>query len=261
MQVKKAIEFVDIYLRYDKQNAQAWAVLGQAYYQIKGKETEALEAFAKAIALDENQLEAHWSRGLIYLAQEEGQLAINDLIIVLNALPKNFDINLQFARALFYATRYEECVNALKRTQELAETDTQLGEFFFYHGQIFEALNSPLPAQADYEALLALPEEAVLPEWREFAIERLLVLNPPTPTPTPTNTVTRTPTITPTPTTTPTITHTPTATPTITPTPTITLTPTITRTPSATLAVTLTLTPSPTRTLRSTATRTPTRTP
>jgi tetratricopeptide (TPR) repeat protein len=256
----KALEMIEIYLRYDKKNALAWAVLGQIYTQTKGEEAKALEAFSQAIALDDKQLDAHWSRGLIYLSQQEGQLAINDLIIVLNALPKNFDINLQFARALFYANRYEECVNTLKRTQELAETDTQLGEYFFYHGQIFEALNSPVAAQADYEALLALPPEALMPEWIKFATERLLILNPPTPTPTSTNTLTRTPTITPTPsvTPTPTITRTITPTPTVTLKPTITRTPTITLTPSRTPVVTITLTPSPTRTLRRTATRTPT---
>jgi tetratricopeptide (TPR) repeat protein len=58
--------------------ADAWNYLGLAYHQ-SGQPTEAAEAYKKALALDQNLVEAHYNLGCLWLEQNHPDLAKSEL--------------------------------------------------------------------------------------------------------------------------------------------------------------------------------------
>lgn len=226
---QQAIEALDVYVRINEQDGEAWYALAQAYYQSEGDADLVIEALDNAIQLEQNLAEAYALRGELRLANGEGQAAVNDFVQARRLNPDSFEISLGFSQALFIASRFEDANAQINATENLAADDEQQAAIHFWRAQIQEALGNSVRAVQEWQALLDLPERAVNVSWLEFAQERLLELRKPTATFTPTSTNTRTPTSTQTPSSTPTSTRTPTATRTSTPT--RTLTPTPSRTP------------------------------
>jgi hypothetical protein len=97
--------------------------------------------------------------------------------------PYSFDLNLQFGRALFTAERYEVALSTFNRAFDMAETDSQRGQIYYYRALTQEANGAAFLAVKDWQALLDLPEGSVPKEWLEAAQERLGVTPSPTPTP------------------------------------------------------------------------------
>jgi tetratricopeptide (TPR) repeat protein len=224
-----AIDTLKTYLLYQPDEAQAWALLGQAYYGNKQYDPEAMQALSKAIELDRNQADPYLYRGLIYLDQNQGQDAVNDLVVARRLDSKSFEASLGLARGLFATNRLNDARGQFSTSLDLAQNDEQRAQVYFYRAQVLEALGNPPAARQDWQALLDLPEATVPADWAALAQKRLAPTATATFTATPTPTASRTPTMTPTPT--PTRTPTPSRTPTATRTPTPSLTPTITRTP------------------------------
>jgi tetratricopeptide (TPR) repeat protein len=263
---KEAQKLIETYLLYEDQDPQAWLIYGLSAFQ-NGDREAAFKAMDKALALDERLPDAYRYRGLLYLESGEGQKAVNDLVEAVRFKPNDFEINLELGRALLVAERYMDAYKQLNSTQDLAETDAQLAEVFYWRGRTLEAGSNPNAAEVDYLALLALPSESVPPAYISFAKARLVAIKSPTPTASSTSTKTLTPTVTPTPTPTPTRTRT--ATPTVRPSATATATPTLKPSTTATASQTsipsktspASKTPAPSRTPTKTAARTATRTP
>lgn len=245
---RQAYRYIEIYTRYIEDDPQAWTLMGIASYRI-GRYEDALEAFDKAIEIDDTQITAYANRGLTHLELDDAQSAINDLIFAVRAEPNSFDINLNLGRALYEADRYGVALQQFDSTENIAQTDVELAKVYYYRAQAFIANENPRAAQVDLEALLDLPEEAVPSEWIEDAESQLLELNPPTSTTTSTRTPLPTATSTPSPT--------PTSTATSTTTPTLPPTPTSTSTSTATFTMTSTTTRSPMPTTTRTLTPTP----
>src|SRR6185437_8598904 len=59
-------------------NAQAWNYLGLAYHQ-SGDANDAVDAYKKALSLDQNLVEAHYNLGCLWLEQNRPDLAKGDL--------------------------------------------------------------------------------------------------------------------------------------------------------------------------------------
>jgi tetratricopeptide (TPR) repeat protein len=233
---EEALEKIQIYLPFDEENIRAKYILGQALYETDDEEA-ALEAFDEVLRLDNRYADAYWYRGQIFLNNGEGQQAVNEFYTASLIVPQSFIVNLDLGRALWVAERIDDALQQLNVTEDLAETDAQLAEVLYWRGQVLEAGQNPRAALQAYTELLAFPEESIPLKFRQFAQERLLVLNPPTVTPTVTLTVTLTPTKTLT--ASPTSTQTKTATSTQRP----TATPTATRTPTVSRTATRTSTP------------------
>jgi tetratricopeptide (TPR) repeat protein len=219
---REALEKIEIYLPFAELDARAWFLLGQARYET-GNEEAALTALDEAIRLDNRNGDAYWYRGRIFLNQEEGQKAVNDLYTASLILPQSFVVNLDLARALLAAERLTDAIQQFMVAESFAENHSQLAEALYWRGQALEEAGNPSAAAQVYTELISLPEDEVKMVFRLFALERILVLNPPTATATSTSTSTSTPTLTSTPT------------PRISPTPTKTATRTavFTRTPTA----------------------------
>jgi tetratricopeptide (TPR) repeat protein len=241
-----AQEALKTFLTYQGDDAAGWAAMGQlsarlfspaqAYLEfpadLKAKDLEAaLDAFERADALDNKAPlpDVYFYRGLVYLAQGEGQKTVNDLLFARKLAPKSFPISLGLARALYIANRLVDARPQFDASLDLAKTDTERAAVYYWRAQVLEKLGNPPAARRDWEALLGLPEEALPAGWAETAAEHIATLNTPTATATPTRSAT--PTVTPTLTKTPSPTATPA--PTQTPSPTPSPAPTKSSTPKA----------------------------
>lgn len=230
-ELREAGQAIRVYLEFEDQTAAAWTVQGQTLYA-SGQYSQTVTALTRALNLDRGQTLALRYRGLALIELGQGQKAVNDLGIVLQGNSSAFQPNVEFSRALLTANRLDDALGQINHAEDLAESDADLAQLFYYRAQIYEGLGNLPRASDDWKALRALPEEAVPARWRALAEARLKATAT---LPPPTATVTRTATRTPLPSATPTQTRTPrpSATPTATrtPRPSQTPTPTATRTP------------------------------
>ena len=237
-----ASHYLEIYLRYVTDEADAWAAYGRALFEQGDHFEQAMQAFDLALTLDENSFTALLFRGLSYLEVGEGQLAVNDLFIARNFDRDSFAASLGLARALSLAERNNDAISQFTSSEQLASTDQQRAEVYYWRANAFSETGDWGSAVKDYQALLELPGEAISEDWINEAQDYITQL-----TPTPTMTPSPIP-----PTNTPTV-ATPTSSPTFTATPTVaTSTPTLTKTATPTE-----ITPSPTATPRPSQTSQP----
>lgn len=229
----QASHFLEIYLRYETEDSSAWAAYGRALFESDGQFDQTMAAFDRALALDENSFTALLYRGLSYLEAGHGQLAVNDLFLARNFDRESFVASLGLARALSQAERFDDAISQFKGSEQLAATEPQLAEVYYWRASTYRLIEDRVSALQDFQALLELTSDAIPETWVKEA-QRYIIELTPTPTMTPTvPTATLTPTITATPTvptSTPTITRTPTATK-VTPTPTKTARPSQTTQP------------------------------
>lgn len=242
-----ALKALEVYVRYDTTNGEAFAALGEAYYQ-QEKYKQALSMLEKALELKPNLTRAYFFRGMTRLYFEQGQPAVNDLVIARTFDSRSFDINLGLGRALFQANRLSEARDTITSCETLATTDKERSSIFYWRAKVIEAIGNHPTALKDWNALLKLPKGAVIEEWLEEARLAVAATATPVKTATPTKVkATETPK--------------PTATkpPTVTPKPSATKPPTSTPKPTATKPPTKT--PLPTATKQASATPKATRTP
>jgi len=238
----QAIHFLEIYLRYVKDDPYIWAIYGQALFDDGEQLEQAMLAFDLALDLDENSLTALLFRGYAFLELGEGQLAVNDLFIARNFDRESFRASIGLARALALSERYDDAISQFTGSEQLSKNLLQQAEVYYWRAKTFDKIKDFKSAGQDFLALIDLSSEEIPEDWTEEAQSYLFQL---TPTPTMTNSP-------PPPTDTPTQ-MTPTITSTSTPMPTkITPSPTLTRTPTAT-----SITPSPSPTFQPTKTAQP----
>ncbi len=197
----QALDAIDVYLIYAPDDATAWMIKGQGLF-LKKEYSGTLEALNHAIELDRKQTDAYYYRGLTLLELgQDPDRAVNDIYYILQIKPKSFQVNLDFGRALLADNRLSEALAQVRRALDLAETDAEKAQAYYYRALTYEAIGNVPTAIKDWKALLALPEEAAPAEWRELAeahVKATVTPPPPTPTITRTPTVTRTPSRTPT---------------------------------------------------------------
>ena len=201
-----AQEVLDTYLQYAPEDAEGWMALGQSYMRIRGPEDAyaglihsmvkddleaAMQAFEHAQELDEELPGVYLYRAVTYLAQEQGQKAVNDLMSARRLDSNSFAINLGLARALLAAGRVDDAISQVNSCERLAADESQLAGVYYWRALAVEANGSGLAAAPDWQALLDLSEDAVPAVWRRAAEQHILAL---TPTPTATSTPEFTPT-------------------------------------------------------------------
>ncbi len=219
-QYATAQEPLETYVLYAENDAAGWTALGQSYLRLPGMEQAlvalaappkardleaALAAFEKAEALDANDLSSYFFRAMAYLLDGEGQKAVNALVEARRLEPNDFAVNLAMGIALVQAGRGGDGLNQLYASERLADNDARLALVYSWRARAAQEMGNGRDAKADWEALLALPAEALPAGWADEANNALLALSTPSPTPT----ATRTPRPSLTPTLTPTATRTP----------------------------------------------------
>jgi tetratricopeptide (TPR) repeat protein len=186
---KEALEALDIYTEYEPDDAQAWLWRAQALYQTH-KYSQAVEAVNNALSLQRELPEAYFYRGLANLELNQGQKAVNDFLVSLRGNAQSFRHNLNLGRALLTAERYTDARGQLTACEDLAGSDEELAQVYYYRALSSEALENRPAAIKDWQLLLALPEDSVQTAWLRKASLALT----PTPTITPTFTPSPTPT-------------------------------------------------------------------
>jgi len=194
-QPKKSSGLLQTYLLYYAQDAQSWALLGQAYW-MQNETDQALEALNRAIKINDRLASAYLYRGLTYLDLEQVSDALDDLTLAQKYAPKDFMANLALGRAMLSNGTAGSAYMQFNETQNFAQTDQDLAALYYWRALAQEAREEPASAALDWQALLDLPTDAVSTEWLAEAQNHILALTP-TATPTPTHTPTPTPTRTP----------------------------------------------------------------
>jgi len=184
-QPEKAQPFAQTYLLYEKDDVDGWVVLGITRYQIGEDYDAALDAFERALLLNPDLVDVYYYRGLAYLSMDDAKSAVNDLAKASRLDSRSFDVAIALGQALIAADRGADAVRQFKAAEAIAEGDAELAIVYYWRAQANTAVNSIAAAIKDWEALLALPEDAVPEDWLEEAQEYLLAL---TPTPVPTET-------------------------------------------------------------------------
>jgi len=207
-----AREVLEIYVQYAEEDARGWLAMGQAYMEFTGPEQAyrdlvqkartrdveaAMQAFERAIELDKTLPGVYLYRAVTHLAMNEGQSAVNDLMMARRLDTNSFAINLGLGRALLIAERLDDARAQIDSSEKLAENDAQLAAVYYWRAMTMEAGNLERAAAPVWEAMLNLADDSVPEEWRLVAMAHIAAL-------TPTPTVTFTPTASSTPTTTPT---------------------------------------------------------
>jgi tetratricopeptide (TPR) repeat protein len=189
---QQAVNALETYLDYETDNPVGWLALAQAYAGFNQSEQayaqslppledqtyeSALAAFDAAIEINEDNPELYLYRGLLYLAQGEGQSAVNDFVSARKLDSKSFPVNLALGRALLTAGRPREAYAQIDGSLARASSDSQLAMVYFWRAMAAEEDGLDSSAVEDWQALLALPAEALLPGWSEIAEEHLMLLS------------------------------------------------------------------------------------
>ncbi len=184
----QAMQALQTYLTYGSPTLQTALLYGKLLYR-QGDYSAALEQIDQVIQ-EKNLPEARFYRGLIYLKQERIAEAVYELRVALTSAQDSFDVNIALAEAYFLNRQFGNAYLQADTAFRLAETDTQRAQVYYWRAKAQEQIGQPKGAERDWNALLALPPEAVPAAWRTEARTRLAALRTPSPTPT----FTRTPT-------------------------------------------------------------------
>lgn len=201
----KALEVLEIYTLYSDDSSEAFMFLGATYFS-RNEYEKALTALNLALRLDNTSSQAHYWRGETYMALEEYEKAREDFTQALRYNQNFYDAGIGSVRSYFALGDFNNGYAELLKFERLINTDTDRATFLYLRAVSLGNIGFPREALRDWEALLALPEEAVTDEMRAEAqakIDELRKVTPPPATRIPTNTIaptnTRMPTATPTP--------------------------------------------------------------
>lgn len=219
-----ALDALGLYVAYETDDATAFAFLGQAYYEKKDYKA-AVEYLDKAYKLEPTGLSKfRFYRGFANLELDNIDQALEDLEKAYEVDETSFEINFAIMRINYIQEKFGTAYLKAESLKSLAETDEQTALVLYWHALIQEKRGEGRDAIRDWQALLAMDEDAMTAEMRADAETHLKSFVTATNTPKkPTATATRKPG-------------------TATPTPKVNTTPTATKTPKATA------TPAPTKT-------------
>ena len=191
-----SISALETYTKYIQSDYRPYIWLGLAYTQ-KGNFQDAVNAFTKALTLEDALFEANLGRAQAYYAINDFENSQADFETTLRINSKTFEGHSGYAKTLFALEKFAEAYNQINIADAYDQTPEQKGIVFYWRAMALERLNQPEVAAKDWVALLALPRDAVPSEWLDEAYKHLEAMGVDSTTITPG--VTRTPTRTPTP--------------------------------------------------------------
>ena len=133
-------------------DARLHATSGQALARA-GKTEEALAEYDAALAFDPHYAEALYSRGLLYQAQRQHQLAIDDFTSANGLTPQRAEPLL--ARAISYLAM-EKAREAAADLDEASQADPQNAQVWSTRGLAYERLGDKDKASASYNRAIAI---------------------------------------------------------------------------------------------------------
>jgi tetratricopeptide (TPR) repeat protein len=194
-EIEKAIGVLQTYTTFEEESAPGWYTLGLAYVEHEDYEV-AIEVLDKARTYQPNLYQARYYRGEAYLGLEQYDLAIEDFVYSKGVYPNWFEPQIAHGIALFLSGDDFEGYKQVNASKGYAETDAQFAKVYYWRAKAYAALGEEYAdvEEADWEALLDLPEEAMPEDWIKEAQKELgREVSPPSPTPAPETSPTPTP--------------------------------------------------------------------
>jgi tetratricopeptide (TPR) repeat protein len=133
-------------------DAQAYNLRGQALVR-SGKTDEALAEFDHAIALDPNNADALYNRGLLYQSDKQHPLAIDDFSAANGLTPQRAEPLL--ARAISYLA-LDKLKEAAADLDEASEADPQNAQIWTTRGLVYERLGDRTKAASSYARAISI---------------------------------------------------------------------------------------------------------
>jgi tetratricopeptide (TPR) repeat protein len=127
-------------------DAQSHNIRGQALAR-SGKNEQALAEFDQAIAIDPNNADALYNRGLLYQADKQHQSAIDDFTAASGLTPQRAEPLLGRAISRLALDRVREAAADL---DEAAQADPQNAQVWVTRGQAYERLGDRTKAAGSY---------------------------------------------------------------------------------------------------------------
>lgn len=189
-QPDEAMKALQTYVTYAEENQFTLFLQGKLDYLAGDYET-ALEKLDASIKLKNDPM-ARLYRGLTHIELGHGPNAIYELRVAILSFPESFEAQIGLTRAYMLDKKYGNAYLQAEQAFPLAETDEQRVQVYYWRANAQEKMGQLAGAKRDWEALLALPAEAVPAAWRTEARQHLVAMTTPSVTPT----VTRTPTAT-----------------------------------------------------------------
>lgn len=171
-QYSESIETLQSYLAFAGDDGAAWQTLGMSY-QLGGQEDLALEAFERALSLDSNLPQAAYYRGLHELETNQATSAVADFRVAVTNAPDWFEARIFLAAAYLATDNPSGAFFEINAGSRLAKSDEQRAMLFYWRATALEALGQNSTALADWQSLLNLPVDAVPPDWRATAQQRV----------------------------------------------------------------------------------------
>jgi tetratricopeptide (TPR) repeat protein len=171
-QLDKALGVLQTYILYQPDNLDALITLGSAY-NARGDYSTALDVLNQAVSMDKNNVEANYQRGLAYFNLGNGKQAVRDFRVAYGYDPKHFGAAFGLARAYDLNGFSGDAYNQMEAALGLAKTDEQKAQCIYYEAIYAGKINDPLTARKKWQALLALPEDAMPYDWRLTAMDHL----------------------------------------------------------------------------------------
>jgi tetratricopeptide (TPR) repeat protein len=187
-QTDEALKSMETYVTYAEEDEFTLFLQGKLNY-LSGDYETALEKLDASIELKASP-EARLYRGLTYIKLERAPEAVYELRVALQSFPESFEVKIALSQAFLMNNDAGNAFQQAEQAFKFAETDDQRAQVYYWRAKSLEEMGQFAPAKRDWEALLALPAEAVPAAWRTEARQHLTAMTTPSVTPT----VTRTPT-------------------------------------------------------------------
>ncbi len=183
-----AADALRVYTAYEPGDATGFGKLGMAYYFLNEYEN-AVSAINQGVQVNPRGMRNYLAyRGMSLVALGRGAEAVPDLDVAVDDDPKNFEIRLGYAQALYADNKFGSAFLQIDAARSLVETDEEKALELYWRARIQEQRNDIRDAIKTWKDLLKLDADVMTPEMRAEAEERLKVLVPPTDTPEPTDT-------------------------------------------------------------------------
>jgi tetratricopeptide (TPR) repeat protein len=179
-QTEQAVDVLETYLKYQPDNAEAFAVLGAAYYN-RGDYATAEKNLTQSLHLNKNIADGYFWLGQTNLALKEYDKALVNYQKARDIDPDSFDVGEGLAKAYMANGEFNNSYIAILKVEKSVVTPGQRARFVYIRALSLDKLNEPDAAFRDWSELLSMPISATTVDMRQTATLRVVALRSPTP--------------------------------------------------------------------------------
>jgi tetratricopeptide (TPR) repeat protein len=177
---QSSIKPLNTYVTYNNSDYEGFLYLGEGYYAINDY-VDAIQALSQALVLNSNLFDAYEERAFSYLKTGDAQSALTDFTSASAINPKSFDATLGRGQALMALQQYRQAYVQFNIADAYDQTDAESARLYYWRALSLEGFGDTHDAIKDWNALLALPADAVPSDMSQEASQHLATLGSSTP--------------------------------------------------------------------------------